>query len=1204
MEARHSMILKRLVLHGFKSFADKTDFDFEPGITGIVGPNGCGKSNVVDAIKWVLGSQSAKSLRGTQMLDVIFNGSGTRKPSGMAQVDLIFDNSDRRLPIDQTEVTVSRRLFRSGESEYLLNKQVCRLKDIKELFLDTGIGVEAYSVIEQGRVDGLLRANPVDRRAIFEEAAGISKYKVRRIEAQRRLERVNQNLARAGDIIEELERRLRSIKIQATKARNYQEYSSRLRELRSTHALVDYHRLHDARSVLERSAASFSDRATAHRTEIDSLEASASQVGAELLELEEQITALDGRLLSVQADIAAQQERMNASEQRIGEQVELLERCRARLAAIDQQTAGLAEQHRQQAAAAADVEQRAAEAARALTDLQATEGELSAEFGRRSAELESEKSGVLELVRRTSQLNNELSQIGLMRENLLGQRSRLEARDAQIATQLAELMHRRRQAESRRDELERLIAEQTAQLEAARTAVSDATRDRAQVAEQLAAAKERRSAIQSRHDVLAELDARREGLLAGSREVLERRDADTSGATFAYVLGPVGELFEADAADAHVVEAALGEFSQYLVVRSRDALLNDSAAVAGIAGRVLAFALDALPPTLAMADLREQPGVVTLLADRVRCPEDCRHLLRQLLGRTYLVESIDDARQLAAAFPDAGRYVTPDGAIVEADGRVALGPLDRTAGLISRRSELRELSATLETAGREIAALTEHLATAEQAVVEWQRRQQETQDALVAASAQRAEAAALLAAHDDETLKLSAEQPQIAAEAGELARLMLDAARREEQSQLSLVEARQQAGDRERRVAELSAALEQLSDRRRAMAEQITEARVRAGELSQRRQSLADAQLALEASQRGLAEERDAAERDVANANTRIEQSQRAIVESRAALETLENERRRISTEAQARRQRRDDLRHESEERNDRVRGLRQELEETERRLHAEELELGQVKVRIDDLVARVRDELHIDLVERYAGAPPTEHDLAAVAAEIDELRGKIDRLGNVNLDAISEQEELEQRYAFLTKQRDDLRASEKQLTELIEKLNVESTARFGRTFEEVRGHFSALFKKLFGGGKADVFLENPSDPLESGIEIMVRPPGKELQSMTLLSGGEKTMTAIALLLAVFRTRPSPFAILDEVDAALDEANNQRFNHVVQEFVSGTQFLVITHSKRTMSMVDVLYGITMQEAGVSKRISVKFERESERNDDRAQSAVA
>lgn len=1192
------MILRKLILQGFKSFADRTEFDFDRGITGIVGPNGCGKSNIVDAIKWVLGSQSAKSLRGSQMLDVIFNGSGTRKSSGMAQVDLVFENADRRLPIDQTEVTVTRRLYRSGESEYLINKQVCRLKDVRELFLDTGIGVDAYSVIEQGRVDSLLRANPLDRRTIFEEAAGISKYKVRKREAQRRLERVNQNLLRLQDIIEELERRLRSIKLQAGKARNYQAYSQRLKELRSTFALAEYHRLTQSHTELTRVISELSDASTQLRTALSEHEAAISRANIDVIEVERTISDVEAGLMTVQTQITAHQERVATSGQRIEEQIALMDRCHARLVGLEQQVSDLAGKLERQTAEGERIEAGLTEANAEIAKLQGEDHRLVTELNASAARLEDEKAGIMELLRRTAQINNELQGLMIQQENFAGQRTRLEARDVEVAAQMTDLHQRRATLEARQADLDRLLADQNAALDDARAKSAAVAAHRTQLLDQMASAKERRSALESRRQVLDELDRKREGLLAGVREVLEQRDADSTGARFGYVRGAVGELIETDVANALVVEAALGEHEQYLVVPTRENLLTDQEALTSIGSRVLAYCLDQVPPLLGGPDLASQEGVVAPLMDWVRYPGECERLVRHLLGRTYVVATSADAQRLCDLFPGQARFVTRDGAVFEVDGRVALGALGRGAGIVSRRSELRELGTQLDVVAGEIAELGQSLGATESEAGHLEHVQQELRAAVFQANTQRVEVQATLSSLGEALRKLSVEQPLIAQQVAALAQQIGDAQRRSDEGRGTLSQLQSEHAETERIIAQLQTSLEGLRAQRQQLGELMTQARVRAGQLVQQRHAVADAVHQIRATLSTLESERNGAEQDVTNARARIEQLQRATAEAQASLEELSQQREVLSAEAAKQRERREALRRDIDERNAELRRLRAELEQVEGRLHAQEVQSHEVRVRLDDLTARVREELGVDLAEQYAGYTPTEQDLVAVEAEITELREKIERLGNVNLDAISEQEEHEKRHGFLVAQRDDLRLSEKQLTELITKLNAESEQRFMRTFSEVREHFSALFKKLFGGGKAEIFLENTSDVLETGIEIMARPPGKELQTMTLLSGGEKTMTAIALLLAVFKTHPSPFALLDEVDAALDEANNSRFNHVIREFVENTQFLVITHSKRTMSIADVLYGITMQEAGVSRRISVKFENEG------AQSQVA
>lgn len=1189
------MILKRLTATGFKSFADKTDFDFGPGITCIVGPNGCGKSNVVDAVKWVLGEQSAKSLRGRQMLDVIFNGSGTRKSSGLAQVDLAFDNSDHRLPTDQIEVVISRRLYRSGESEYLLNKQVCRLKDIRELFLDTGIGVDAYSLIEQGRVDVLLQANPADRRQIFEEAAGISKYKIRKREALRRLERVDQNLQRLQDIIDEVEKRLRSVKLAAGKARSYQGYTQRLRELRSRYALSEYHRLRVTRVEAEARIAELSDGVTKHRTELSQNDTRVSEANVRIVELEGELSEVEKRLLTVQSLISAHEERIAASERRIGDQTDLLNRSRERLTAFDHQIADLDGRRAEHEREAAEAESLLHGVQTELSSLQDRDRTAVAELDQSRQRLEDEKAGIIDLLRRTSQLRNELNGLDLQHGSLTDQKSKLDQRDCAIATELAEAMSRQHQLRQRCEEIQRLVAEQTQKLEATRNRALELAHRRTILADQRAAAKEYRSGLESRRQVLAEMDRRHEGLLAGARELLERRDADATGGMFGYVRGAVGELFDADIAHASLVEAVLGSHETYLVVDRRERLLADRESLAELSGRLQAFCLDCIPPMIAGPDLSGQDGFIANLLDWVRYPDDCAQLARYLLGKTYVVESVEDARRLAELHPGGARFVTMEGVVWEPDGRIGMGSLGSDTGLISRRSGLRELARELQEVEGRIDGLGEELRQAETEASHLDQVQGDLQGAIYEANTRQVEAQAQLGAVDITVRRLSDERPLIASEVAVLIQRLQEMQARQQVGKESLSELERRSNESERAAAELQARVESLAASRSAIAEQITAGKVRVGELTQQRAGIAAALDEMRTALERVLAERDKAGRDVTEAQERIGQSRAQTQEAQRTLAELSTELHGLSERSETLRTQRDELRQAVEQCGAEARRLRGELGDIESQLHEREIKLQEVRVRLEDLRARIAEELSVDLEVQYQSYIPEEQqDWPAVEAEIEDLRGKIERLGNVNLDAINEQAELETRSEFLSNQRDDLRTSERQLQSLIETLNNESRQRFLETFAAVQGHFTALFRKLFGGGKAELTLMDPNDVLECGIEIMARPPGKEPQSISLLSGGEKTLTAIALLLAVFRSRPSPFVLLDEVDAALDESNNVRFNHVIQEFSQQSQFVVITHSKRTMSTADVIYGITMQEAGVSKRVGVRFGEETQR----------
>ncbi|MFQ5424824.1 MAG: chromosome segregation protein SMC, partial [Phycisphaerae bacterium] len=1178
------MFLKKLTATGFKSFADKMELAIGEGVTCIVGPNGCGKSNVVDAVKWVLGEQSAKSLRGQQMRDVIFNGSGTRKPAGMAQIDLTFDNRDGALPTDETEVVVSRRLYRSGESAYLLNGQSCRLRDVRELFLDTGVGVDAYCVIEQGRVDVLLQANPADRRTIFEEAAGINKYKARKKEALRRLDRVDQNLQRLQDIVDEVEKRLRSVKLAAGKARNYQAYSQRLRELRSRYALAEYHRLKTGGDDLDREIAGLSDRSTALRTELSNTEARASAANVRIVDLEREMSDAESRLLAVQSQITAHEERIAASERRIEDQTGLLERSRERLTGFDDQMASLEGRLGEQKDLSASIATELESVHDRLASMQEQDRQRATDLSDAERKLEDEKTGIIDLLRRTAQLRNELQGINLQHETLTAEKQKLDARDAAIAGELAEVLSKQQQFKSRLVSIDELLSDQKQQIEQTRARLSAVAEARERFVDQHAAAKEYRSGLDSRRTLLEEMDRKHEGLLAGARQVLAQRDADFSGRTFGYVKGALGELFEADMAHATIVEAVLGHFAQYLVVDQREKILADHEALAELGGRVQAFCLDFVSPMMGRPDLSGQDGFIARLIDWVRYPPDCEALARWLLGRTYVVESIEHARRLSAMDPAAARFVTMDGVVWEPDGRLGLGSLGSSTGMISRRSELRELARNLVEVDERIAVLAAQLKQSESEADHLDRVHQDLRDAMHEAQRERAETQARLSSVEDTVRRLSEERPIIASEVSIIVERLGEMQERDAANKQALIELEQRSGEGERAVDALQARIDEIETARAAAAEEITSLRVHAGELSQRRSAASESIRELETARIQLESDRDRARRDVVDTRERIEQSTRQIEQARETLAALRDEHAGLTERSGSLRQERDDLRRSIDGWSVDMRRLRSEIDEADAVLHDRQMKLQEIRVRQEDLVQRVEDELSVNLCDQYETyAPDADEDWPAVEAEIESLRGKIDRLGNVNLDAISEQEELETRVEFLGGQLADLRESEKQLLSLIERLNRESETRFLETFTAVQGHFAALFKKLFGGGRAELTLQDPNDVLECGIEITARPPGKEPQSISLLSGGEKTLTAIALLLAVMRSRPSPFVVLDEVDAALDEANNIRFNHVIAEFSRNTQFIVITHSKRSMSIADVMYGITMQEAGVSKR---------------------
>ena len=1184
------MFLKQVSMLGFKSFADRVTLTFGPGVTCIVGPNGCGKSNIVDAFKWVLGEQSAKSLRGRQMLDMIFNGSSTRRASGIAQVDLLFDNADRSLPLDVDEVTVTRKLYRSGESEYQLNKEAARLKDIRELFMDTGVGTEAYSVIEQGRVEQLVQTNPVERRLIFEEAAGISKYKARRKEAQRKLERTTQNLLRVADIVEELEKRLRSVKLAAGKARNYQEYDRRLRKLQSGKSMAQYHRLTVSLAQDSETAQKLQDGLSGLNARIDRHESEESQRMHDLDRVGEQITAVDGDLVRAQAAVVSRQERIAHAVKRTHEQQALEQRSLQRHRADSERLQSLREALAQTEGSVAQLQQQSEVLHERVDRSMAQDQAMARDLTGAQATLEDEKAGIIDLLRQTTQAHNEIISLNTHRETLLGHKGKLSSRGDQIAAELQTFVQKRIELDERLHEIERLVETEERRLEERKTEAERVDRVRSELTDHLAQTKQDRSAMHSRKDLLLDLERNMEGVGKGPRALLAMKNAEGAKKSLAAIRGLVADFFDTDVTHARIIEAALGEFDQYVVVDQSPAFLADAGAFSELPERVTILRLDRMSPVINEQDFRNAPGFVARALDLVTVPDHMEHLARHLLAKTVVVRSLADALALSRDDVYSHRFVTLEGEVVEADGRVRLGPASSSSGLISRKSELRDLDEQLESADKRIVSLEDQLDRTGAEADHLLDIQQKLRTAIHEAHTTAVEAKAGLQTTEESIRRLTSEQPLIAGEVSLLEQQIDEAMHKSAQRRDSLEAMDRLNREREARVHIIQEEIDDIFERRQASQEQVTQMRVELAQLGEKRRTAAERMASLGKDIREVMEAVERWTQDIDQCRSRMMEAQQIILQGRAQLQEQAMAVRHLDAAALNLRKRRELIRIELETLSGSVKSARSQQQETEGKLHELQMLLAQMDVRRSDLVTRTEEELGIDLAHAYEEYEHEDTDWEAVENEIVELRGKLERLGNVNLDAISELEDIEKRHAFLTSQRDDLAQSSQKLQDLIDKINVESAERFRTTFEQIRENFRGLFRRLFGGGRADIILEDPDDVLESGVEIVAQPPGKELQSISLMSGGEKSLTAIAMMMSIFQSRPSPFAILDEVDAALDEVNNERFNRLVQDFVSRSQFIIISHSRRTMSIADTLYGITMQEPGISTLVSVKLEK--------------
>jgi chromosome segregation protein len=1239
-------MLKRLELVGFKSFADKTTFDFAPGITGIVGPNGSGKSNIVDSVRWVLGEQSAKSLRGGEMADVIFNGSASRRSLGMAEVTMTFDNSRRALATPSEEVQITRRVYRGGEGEYLINNQICRLKDIKDLFLGSGAGSDAYCIIEQGRVDVLLQASTKDRRTIFEEAAGISRFKAKKIETLRRLERVEQNVARLRDILDEVEKQLRSVKLQAAKAQRYQEYTQRLKQLRVELGLREFHqlseRLHEETAILDRI-----------KTELAEQTAQADAWEQELQRFEEALTQLDASIAEQAKALAAAREQIAGHEATLAHEWTLadeidkeLARARKRGAELSRHVAALAEsagrvgEELRQVEASCQAQRQ--DVREREEQLQATEMRLS----ELAQQVQREDNEHLECMRQAGRLKNDAVSYKAQVDDLTRQRTRLLLRSEQAAEHLASLDVELQELSAAEEELQ-------TRLSSARQALTDLRQERDRLrklgdetTQRAAHLREQRSGLLSRIEVLEGLERSHEGLGTGPRELFALLEQPDPG-PWRTVLGILAEFLTVRREFAPLIDLALGE-------RARSFLVRDPAQLAQalrqrsqpFSSRVSFLPLRAARdegrragsvsdgrPSVANASGSSalaapvHPGVIALAEQVVRCDNpELAELPARLLTGTLIVRDLVAARALASHL-SGHRFVTLRGELLEADGTLTIGTHHAETGILSRRSELRELREQVADLDRRLTELDRDLIDLREALALLDSRAENGQQEMEVLSEQVSDLRLRIGEHRQKREGLHEEV--------QVSRSEISGMEREiERLTQSWQQARDQAAHADAEVQRLH---DRLDDAKREIRLHESHRQERQQEATTARVALAQVEERLDAlRKRHEQEELNLQQRRQENEQTRRQQSatlarqaenQRTLLEASSSLALCYLRKEAAERQLADWTRERARLNQERQQRNEQTQASRNTWRIQQEQAHARELSVNDLRHHRDSLCARLHEDYQLDLAALYeerftaenaeiaekknedgkqfseaTGIETSASDsaLSALSAvnsfdpnaaqeEIEELRRKLSRLGSVNLDALQELADVEARAGALHIQYDDLTSAQKALQEIIAKINVDSRKLFGETFAAIRTHFQELFRKLFGGGMADIVLEDENDILESGIEVIARPPGKELRSISLMSGGEKTMTAVALLLAIFRSKPSPFCILDEVDAALDEANIGRFTSVLRDFLDQSHFIIITHSKRTMACADMLYGITMQESGISRRIAVRFE---------------
>ncbi len=1209
------MRLRRLETYGFKSFADRMTFDFEDGITAIIGPNGCGKSNVVDAIKWVIGEQSAKALRGSEMTDVIFNGCATRRGMPFAEVTLVLDQLAASMGLDTPEVAITRRLTRDSLSSYFINGKACRLKDIKDLLMGTGMGTSTYAVIEQGRTAFILESTTKDRRLILEEAAGISRYRARRRIAARKLERVEVDLQRIAEVLAEVRRRARQVRKQAADAIRFRDLTARAKELRLAFAMEEHGRL------------------SAELTELDgqlqTLTAEEAQTSAESATLEAKVAEEDARLAPSEEIIRARErERADAQSAR--------DVARAQVEEVDGQLTDLDATEAEDRSALATVAERLAtldrsrlEAQTKLDDLgPAASSEVGpqASVGDRRSELTVAIQMVDGLLHRVDELKakqveclRELSRVEAERkgrtsthEAIGERRQRLSDRTGGQGDQLLAAMTAVEAAKHALEEAQRGAADAHLGLDADLRARESATGETTRLDHELAEIRHAEAKTETMLRMLTEHERRAEGVSRPVRDVL------TQGGIQGLV-GLVADLCTVPDDCVVAIETALGGAAQHIVTES---VSDAKAAVEWLKrerrGRATFLPLDDIRGDERVDEfLLRQPGVVGLASRLVEYDIRLRPVFEYLLGNVVVVETLDHAIALRRSQRPRCRMVTRDGEHINPSGAITGGRSGHAegGGLVSRKSEIAKLTAEMsELQGRRSSIAAAREASRQEAEA-CSRRTEERRKEIQARDRAAGDARAQLmqAERDREHREENASSygAELEEIAQELARLEADG--RELAGQHDWFTALERKLDSERLALQVD--LDAAAARRDRLQDEVNNLRVEVATAREREEAARNHLVHLTRQQQDLEDDRAARERRLAGLDTRRAELLRRKAEAGAARETANHAVERLSLAVNAAVAERDRLRQGTEELRQQARIVGARARSLASRLADLNLRTNELRVRLEGLAARVHDDHQLDLAEAAANwTRPDDWDRERLKSELDEAESAIARIGAVNLAAIDELDEAEAREVFIETSHTDLVSASEKLQGVIEQIDQHSRELFEETYRQVRGYFQALFRRLFGGGSADLRLERVEtvtitdpdgstreverevDVLEAGLEIYAQPPGKNPKVITQLSGGEKALTAIALVFAVYQARPSPFCVLDEVDAPLDEANVDLYCNMVRDFTrgkevegfKGSQFIVITHKKRTMQRADAIYGITQNEPGVSTKISVKL----------------
>lgn len=1184
------MYLKSLELQGFKSFPEKIKLDFNKGITAVVGPNGSGKSNIADAVRWVLGEKSAKSLRGNKMEDIIFNGTENRKPLSFAEVSMIMDNSDKKLNLDYPEVTVTRRVYRSGESDYLLNGTKCRAKDILELFMDTGVGKEGYSIIGQGRIDEILSNKSEDRRMLFEEAAGIVKYRTRSFEASNKLAKERENLVRVNDIIATLESQVGPLEVQAEKAKKFISLSNKLKTVEVNRFVIEADRFENDIKEVEKTISQLgSDVLREHRQE-EVLQKKRTSLKSDLSNVDLQYEENSNSIGEKRSQVEQKENDIKMCESEIQHFNENIERLNKN---IDQNKKAIEDKKNESDALDAKIIAKTLEIERknkayedkksAYTDLETKVTESEEMFNRFNSDIRDKMNRSADISSEISKINARLSQLKERKSTVTEDISVLQGQLKEKEIALAVEEQKISRIDNEIEKISNNIKNDNVTVTELSGKINDTKKKQLDMTKSI-------QDKQSRLRILSELENSYEGYYGGVKAVLSQRDRKVSG--FEGICGAVGELITLDKKYETAIEIALGGAVQNIVAKNEnDVKKAISYLKTNNKGRATFLPMTAIKPKTMnnKGDIFKNTGVIGIAKELISYDAQYENIMSSLLERVIIVDTIDNGIALSKKTNYSYKIVTLDGELFNVGGSMTGGSISkRSTGIFSRGREIGELRENLKVLVSEYNELNSELDSMNNLIEESNKNLKSSNEMLQSLHINRTRSVAELTKSkeyvDDYKTRIECSGSEF------------------EKLELTISEDEKQIKQYENDLAAITAEINSVNEKIQEYQSKIQENRdIRESSIGE----INDLKLEINQINNEIYNfnyNKKRIETEVMELNTGTENFKSEISEYESQIDDKEKNKQSIFENAEQLKEEYTKFIKMQEELINYKNEVNKELDELEKSIqrqtetkNAIEKQLSRFEVRKEQL-ENERKNLYNNMWEEYeityvVAKNYEKLDMSSedLVKEERNLKNQMKALGNVNMNAVEEYAEISEKYQFLIKNRDDIKQSEEKLIGIIEQLNVLMEEQFREQFKVISDNFAETFKEMFGGGEASLKLSNDQDILNCGIDIIVQPPGKTLQNMMLLSGGEKALTAISLLFAILKMKPSPFCILDEIEAALDDANVNRYADYLKNFVDDTQFIVITHRKGTMEAADILYGVTMQEKGVSKLVSVKFD---------------